>query len=78
MVDYAGGPCDDSLDCECNRDIDKISAQKVCHRRTDAGCKQSPDRSEDDAGQDDDSVSRMYISACSRGRNSYRHGCDTS
>lgn len=66
MVEDTGDPCDDSFDCEGNRHIDEIASQQVCHGGADSCRQQPPDGAKDDAGENDDGVSGVYISAGSR------------
>jgi hypothetical protein len=69
LVNQSGGKGNETFDDECDRDIDKVSAQKICQRRTDASGKQSPYGTKYNAGKDDDGIARMDVSSGSGSRN---------
>ena len=77
VVDHACDECDKPLDGKCDRYIDKIPAEQICHSRSDPGCQKPPDWSEDDPGEDYNGISGMYVAACSGSWDPDRHSRDT-
>ena len=77
LIQMSGNQCNQSFDHESDRYINEISADQVRKCRANAACKKSPYRSKDHTGKDDDGITRMDVSACSRSWDTDGHGCHT-
>ena len=67
LIGKSGGHGHQSLYEQSNGYISQVSAQKVGHAGTNAGSQESIERAKNHTGENDNGVSRVNVSACSRG-----------
>lgn len=70
----ASAQCDQSFDDKRNGHIDKISAQGICHGRSDAGGEESTGRIQKNTAEYDDSVAGVDIALCAGDGDPDGHG----